>query len=108
LPCTSFVFSICPGNEAITHFLKVEEIEPGYRFSYRNTATCYIKISQLTEAISYCNKAIEQNPKDGESYFYRGFAYIQVGEKAKGCKNLNKALELGYSLAKSEIAKHCK
>jgi len=95
-------------NEAITHFLRVEKLEPGYRFSYRNIATCYIKIFQYNNAVSYCDKAIKQDPKDGESYFYRGFAYTQSNNINKGCTDLRKALELGYTMAKNELDKYCK
>ncbi len=98
--------SLC--NEAITHFLKVEELESGYRFSYRNIATCYIKTFQFTKAITYCDKAIEQNSKDGESYFYRGIAYNQSNNINKGCLDLHKALDLGYLIAEFEIKKYCK
>lgn len=94
-------------KEAIFHFLTVEEIEPGYRFSYRNIATCYIKSSQFNKAILYCDKAIKQNAKDGESYFYRGIAYAQSNNINKGCADLHKALALGYEIAKNEIARYC-
>lgn len=95
-------------NEAIAHFLETEKIKPGYRFTYRNIATCFIKIGQYEKAIAYCNKAISQDSIDGESYFYRGVSYIHLDKKEKGCADLKQALKLGYAIAKIELEKYCK
>jgi tetratricopeptide (TPR) repeat protein len=94
-------------NEAIKHFLETEKIKPGYRFTYRNIATCYIKTEQYEKAVDYCNKAILQDNTDGESYFYRGVSYIHLNKKEKGCEDLKHALKLGYDIAKIELQKYC-
>jgi len=94
-------------NEAIKHFLEAEKIKPGYRFTYRNLATCFIKSEQYEKAVTYCNKAILQDSSDGESYYYRGVSYAHLNKKDKCCAELKQSLKLGYSIAKNELEKYC-
>lgn len=95
-------------NEAINHFLEVEKLAKGYRNTFRNISSCYLKIFQYEKAFSYCNKAIAQDNKDGESYFYRGFAKIELGKTKEACADLQQALKLGFNDANQLLNKHCK
>jgi tetratricopeptide (TPR) repeat protein len=95
-------------NEAINHFLEVEKLAKGYRSTYRNICTCFLKTFQYQKAIDYANKAITQDGKDGESYFYRGFAKIELAKTKEACADLQQALKLGFKEADNLLNKHCK
>jgi len=94
-------------NEAITHFLRENEIKKGYRETYYNLGVCFIKAFNYKEAITYLDKAIAQKNNDGEYYYNRGFAKIQLGKNSDGCKDLKKALELKFNPAQDLLNQYC-
>jgi len=94
--------------DALDHYKVVNEIASGYRNTHRNMSTCYIKTYQYKQAVDYCDKAIAQNPEDGESYFYRGYAKIELKKTEEGCTDLKRALSLGFEDAQEKLLDYCK
>ena len=95
-------------KEAINHFLTVEKIAKGYRNTFRNLSSCFLKIHEYDKAILYSTKAIAQDNKDGESFFYRGFAKFELKKpKKEACADLQQALKLGFSEASTLLERYC-
>ena len=73
----------------------VLKISPRNVYAIFNKGNMYMKMQDLTAAMSCYSEAIEIKPDFGEAYYNRGLAYLQLGNKEKGVADLSKAGELG-------------
>jgi len=93
---------------AVAKLHRVERLAGAYRYTYQNIISCLIKIKNYASAITYCDKAIAQDSKDGDNYYYKGFAQLQLGKTKEGCNDLQYAAQLGHIDAIALQNKSCK
>lgn len=74
---------------------KVCELSPRNVYAIFNKGNLYMRMQDLTAAISCYTEAIEIKPDFGEAYYNRGLVYLRLGNKANGIADLSKAGELG-------------
>lgn len=90
--------------DVIDDLNKVLEYSPKNVYALYNKGCVYLKIGNLTSAISSFSAAINEKNDFGEAYYNRGLVYLQLGNKEKGISDLSKAGELGilpaYSILK--------
>ena len=74
---------------------KVCELSPRNVYAIFNKGNIYMRMQDLTAAISCYTEAISIKPDFGEAYYNRGLVYLRLGNKEKGVEDLSKAGELG-------------
>lgn len=95
-------------NMAIQYLQEVEKLAPGYRFTFPNLASCFIRAGNYEKAIYYAEKTLAQDAQDGEGYYHRGFARMQTGKSKEGCEDLRQSAKLGYKDAEPLLQQLCK
>ncbi len=75
---------------------------------YFNSKQTFLASEKYTEAIAYCNKAIELDKNYSNAYLIRGASKRMLGDKNGACADLNRAHELGDSRAIDFINEYCK
>ena len=66
------------------------------------------QLKQFASAIADYDKAIEQDPKNGDIYLNRGILKVILKQNAAGCEDLQKAAAMGVFAATIELEKSCK
>ena len=72
-------------QNAIRHYTKVIELNPGYVEAYYNRGEVYLNIKEPSEAIRDFSEIIKMDPGNAEVYYNRGKAYLllEKWEEAK-------------------------
>lgn len=81
--------------DIISDYNKVLELSPKNVYAMFNIGNIYMKMNDLTSAITSYSNAVDVKPDFGEAYYNRGLAYLRLGNKEKGVQDLSKAGELG-------------
>lgn len=74
---------------------RVIKLSPRNVYAMFNKGNIYMRMQDLTAAISCYTEAINIKPDFGEAYYNRGLVYLRLGNKDKGIEDLSKAGELG-------------
>lgn len=74
---------------------RVVKLSPRNVYAIFNKGNIYMRMQDLTAAISCYTEAISIKPDFGEAYYNRGLVYLRLGNKEKGVEDLSKAGELG-------------
>ncbi len=65
----------------------------------RSVATVLYEQKQYDRSLTYCQRLLEANDKDGKALYQAGLCFIKKGNKAKGQGMCDKAIELDPSLS---------
>lgn len=79
-------------NEVITKKM-------GNKDLIRSVATVLYEQKQYDRSLTYCQRLLEANDKDGKALYQAGLCFIKKGNKAKGQGMCDKAIELDPSLS---------
>jgi tetratricopeptide (TPR) repeat protein len=79
--------------------LALLEKKPGNKDMLRDMAEVYYKGKNYDKSLSYCQKLMEMDMKDGKALFQAGLCFQKMGQKDKGQAMCDKAIEYDPSLA---------
>jgi tetratricopeptide (TPR) repeat protein len=65
-----------------------------------DVADAYYQMRQYDKALTYCQKMLEQNEKDGPALYRAGMCFIKKGQKDRGQAMCDKAIEYDPSLGR--------
>lgn len=94
-------------EEAITLFKKVDFLQPKYLDTYYLMGLSYGGLNDYKTALTWLDKAIEQDPNKAIYYYNRGIAKGQLGIHMDFCSDFKKALDLGFTDAQKMIDQYC-
>jgi tetratricopeptide (TPR) repeat protein len=95
-------------EEAITRFKKVDFLQTKYLDTYYLMGLCYGGLNDYKTALTWLDKAIEQDPNKAIYYSNRGIAKGQMGVNTNFCPDFQKALDLGFAEAQTMLDRYCK
>ncbi|KAL1506340.1 hypothetical protein ABEB36_005724 [Hypothenemus hampei] len=93
-------------NETDTDDAVIKQRKALLLASYCNSALCYLKLKDYSEAKNAATKALELDEKNEKALYRRGQAYIGLQEPALASADFNKCLEVNpnNSAARSQLA----
>jgi len=81
-------------DEALSHFMRVAEINPDYDGIWLNIGIAYRRLKNYTEAETYLIRALEAKPKDLAPYVELTNLYVVTGQTAKAYATVEQGLRL--------------
>lgn len=81
-------------DEALSHFMRVAEINPDYDGIWLNIGIAYRGLKNYTEAETYLKRALEAKPKDLAPYVELTNLYVVTGQTAKAYETVEQGLRL--------------
>ena len=79
--------------------LLVFERKPGNKDILRDLAEIYYQRKMYDRALTYCQKLVELDAKDGKALYQAGMCFQKKGQKDRGQQMCDKAIEMDPSLA---------
>ncbi len=77
----------------------IQQKKPGNKDITRDLAQVLYEQKQYDRSLFYCQKLMEENPKDGKALYQAGLNFQKKGQKDKGQGMCDKAIEMDPSLA---------
>ncbi len=95
-------------SDAVADLREAIALLPDLPYLYFNLGNLQCLSSELVEAVSSYDKAVQLYPGMGDAYYNRGLVLIFLKDREKGCIDLSRAGELGVAEAYRVISKYCK
>ena len=93
-------------QDAIRHYNKVIELNPGYVEAYYNRGEVHLNIKNFPAAIQDFNKSITLDPGNAEVYYSRGRAYLNIEEYSAAIQDFDKSITLDPGNTEVHYALH--
>jgi len=81
-------------NDAILHYQKVLQINPGDADAHNNLANAQLQIGDVDEAIFHCLQALQINPNCVEAHYNLGSALLQNGDVEQAILHCQRAIQI--------------
>ena len=81
-------------QNAIRHYTKVIELNPGNVEAYYNRGKAHLKISKIPQAIQDFSEIIILDPGNAEAYYSRGRTYLNIKEPAEAIQDFSEIITL--------------
>ncbi|MBQ7269050.1 MAG: tetratricopeptide repeat protein [Bacteroidales bacterium] len=95
-------------SDAVADLREAIALLPDLPYLYFNLGNLQCLSSELVDAVSSYDKAVELYPGMGDAYYNRGLVLVFLKDREKGCIDLSRAGELGVAEAYRVISKYCK
>lgn len=94
-------------KDALIHYEKTVEINPGHRLAYYNMAYIHLLFENYTRAIEYSDEVINLDPGNDNAYYLKGLCFEMTGDQAQAKELYEKSLEVNPNneLAKNAMVK---
>ena len=81
-------------QNAIVHYTRVIELNPGNVEAYYNRGKVHLKINKIPEAIQDFSEIITLDPGNAEAYYNRGSTYLNIKESSEAIQDFSKVITL--------------
>jgi tetratricopeptide (TPR) repeat protein len=89
--------------QAVTHFTRAIELQPGYAKAYGNRGLAYFEQGNFDAAIADFDEAIRLDPQLSGAYVNRAAWYIQRGRPDQAINDLTEAIRLEPDLVQAYV-----
>ena len=81
-------------QNAIGHYTKVIELNPGNVEAYYNRGEAHLNVNKIPEAIQDFSEIITLDPDNAEAYYSRGSTYLKIKEPSEAIQDFSKIITL--------------